>query len=25
LMKLIESLERKRASGDWIDSFADGG
>ena len=25
LMKLIESLERKRSSGDWIESFTDDG
>jgi four helix bundle protein len=25
LMKLIESLERKRKSGDWVDSFIDTG
>jgi four helix bundle protein len=25
LMKLIESLERKRNSGDWVESFADEG
>ena len=24
LMKLIESLQRKRSNGDWVESFADG-